>query len=185
VVLSLFHLEAAAGVVTARWEAAGEGMDFRLEARLGEASWQVPFAAAGGGLYVAVDATPLLAAGGIARYTLHGREAGEDWQLLRSESIALDALATAPRLLGAYPNPFNPQTTLRFTLGAPARVRLVVHDVTGRRVRVIADESFAAGVHERIWDGRDDGGNELASGIYLLRLNTAAGGQAQRLVLLR
>jgi hypothetical protein len=104
---------------------------------------------------------------------------------LRSETVSLSAHAAAPRLLGAYPNPFNPQTTLRFTLGAPARVRLTVHDVTGRHVRVIADEAFAAGMYERIWDGRDDGGRELASGIYLLRLNTVAGEQAQRLVLLR
>ena len=73
-------------------------------------------------------------------------------------------------LLGSYPNPFNPETTLRFTLAEPARVTLAVYDVLGRRCRVIDAGLLAAGLHNLAWDGRDEGGADVPSGIYLLRL---------------
>ena len=85
-----------------------------------------------------------------------------------------DADPTAPashRLLGNYPNPFNPATTLHFELAAPARVRLEVFDVTGRSVRVLVDDVRESGPQEVSWDGRDRVGNTLPSGVYLARLS--------------
>lgn len=85
----------------------------------------------------------------------------------------------APRRLelrGAYPNPFNPTTTL--LLGIPERsmVRLSVHDTAGRLVRVVAEGELEAGWHEATWDGRNEQGQRLASGIYFTELE--AGGRA-------
>ncbi|MBN2172390.1 MAG: T9SS type A sorting domain-containing protein [Candidatus Krumholzibacteriota bacterium] len=89
------------------------------------------------------------------------------------------------KLLANFPNPFNPTTLVRFHLAEPGAARLVVIDVTGRRVATLFDGPLAAGVHERRWDGRDDAGNPVASGVYLVRLETDAGRWAQKAVLVR
>lgn len=74
-------------------------------------------------------------------------------------------------LLRNFPNPFNPRTTLRFETPEPGRVDLAVYDLRGRLLRHLAAEELDAGVHERIWDGRDDAGRELPSGSYFARLH--------------
>ncbi len=81
-------------------------------------------------------------------------------------------LAIGP-LLG-YPNPFNPRTTFHFALPARERVRLAVHDARGRLVRTLVDGMMEAGRQEVLWDGRDDGGRGVASGVYLARVRSAS-----------
>jgi len=68
------------------------------------------------------------------------------------------------------PNPFNPRTTLRFELTAGATVELAVFDVSGRRIATLAAGHRAAGRHEAVWQGRDDDGRSVPSGVYLARL---------------
>lgn len=73
------------------------------------------------------------------------------------------------------PNPFNPQVTLRFELPrTTALTTLEFFDVAGRRVRVMAASSLEPGAHEFTWDGTDDGGRRVSSGIYLARLRADA-----------
>jgi hypothetical protein len=72
--------------------------------------------------------------------------------------------------LRAHPNPFNPHTTLRFELAAASVVRLELFAVDGRRVRTLLSAPLAAGPHFKVWDGRDDRGNAVASGSYVARL---------------
>lgn len=86
------------------------------------------------------------------------------------------------RLEPARPNPFNPATTIAFTLDRPQVARLRIIDAAGHSVRVLADESFAAGRHVRTWDGRDDAGRGMASGVYWAEL-TAGGASAERVKL--
>ncbi len=74
------------------------------------------------------------------------------------------------------PNPFNPRTTLRFTLPAAGRARLAVYSVAGQLVRVLADGPMDAGRHGLVWDGLDDAGRSVASGVYLCRLTVADAG---------
>ncbi|MBN1824984.1 MAG: agmatine deiminase family protein [Candidatus Eisenbacteria bacterium] len=71
------------------------------------------------------------------------------------------------------PNPFNPQTTFRFDLKYEDHVELTVFDVRGRAVRHLVDGARDAGSHEVVWDGRDDRGRELSSGVYYYRLRAA------------
>ncbi len=78
--------------------------------------------------------------------------------------------APAGRLHPPAPNPFNPQTVVRFDLVRDGFTELDVYDMNGRRVRTLASGFLTAGEHEAIWDGRDDGGRPLASGVYLFRL---------------
>jgi len=76
----------------------------------------------------------------------------------------------AGRLHGAVPNPFNPQTTVRFELDRAGAVRLDVFDLEGRRVRTLVNGQREAGAHEAQWDGRDAAGKAVASGVYLFQL---------------
>ncbi len=69
-----------------------------------------------------------------------------------------------------WPNPFNPSTRVSFDLAAPGRVMLEVYDVRGKLVRRLAAEDLPAGRHERVWDGRNDAGDGVASGTYFARL---------------
>ena len=74
-----------------------------------------------------------------------------------------------------FPNPFNPSTTLNFRLNQPGLVQLSVVDLAGRRIATLLDEVRSEGEHRMVWDGRDDHGRQVASGIYFVRLES--GGQ--------
>ena len=76
------------------------------------------------------------------------------------------------RLHGAYPNPFNPQTSIRYELGRAGPVKVAVYALDGRRVATLVDERQSAGAHEIAWSGRDDAGRSVASGVYMCRLVT-------------
>jgi len=85
-----------------------------------------------------------------------------------------------------YPNPFNPTTTITFTLGARGHVELIVYDVAGRRIRTLVSGVRSAGsTYPAEWDGRDDGGRPVASGVYFYRLTTRGFVEVRKLVLLK
>jgi hypothetical protein len=84
-------------------------------------------------------------------------------------TAAPETPVAAARLLGAAPNPFNPRTDVRFTLERPGSVRLTVHDARGRVVRELADGDWPAGTHAVAWNGVDEGGRRLGSGVYFVR----------------
>ena len=86
---------------------------------------------------------------------------------------------------GAYPNPFNPSTTLRFALATPEHARLDVYDLAGRRLRTLVDADLPAAEHEAVWDGRDDRGSVLPSGVYFARLTAGGFRSSQKLMLLK
>lgn len=95
---------------------------------------------------------------------------------------------TAPALstrLVAYPNPFNPSTTLRLHQQSSGRASLQIFDIAGRAIRTLLDGPLAAGSHERIWDGRDDAGRRLASGVYFARFESGEGRDEEKLILLK
>jgi hypothetical protein len=187
VFLQHFAVEAAPGAVSVRWEvsAGSDAADFRLEASGGQSRWQVPFAEAPAGIFSALDRSAEVAAGGRVTYSLFANEGDGFWQLLRSESVAVDPMPRATRIAGAWPNPFNPRVTLRFELAAAGAARLAIYDIGGREMAVLANGTLAGGPHEFVWDGRDAAGRELASGLYVARLVSAGGEDTQRLVLAR
>ncbi|UCH83657.1 MAG: T9SS type A sorting domain-containing protein, partial [Candidatus Latescibacterota bacterium] len=83
------------------------------------------------------------------------------------------------------PNPFNPVTTIRFSLPSPSRVRLVVYDVKGRHIATLIDERLPAGQRRVAWNGRDSRGNPVSSGVYFYRLKTEDKTLSRKMVLLR
>lgn len=103
---------------------------------------------------------------------------------------AVSPTSSTPDLATAFlrpnhPNPFNPRTTLRFRLTTPGEIRLEVFDAAGRRVRTLARGPVSEGEHAVVFDGRDDAGRPLASGVYRYRLSAAGVDQGRSMVLVR
>ncbi len=90
-----------------------------------------------------------------------------------------------PLLRAARPNPFNPTTELSFELPSAGRVRLSVVDVTGRLVRTLVNGPMSAGLHTATWDGVNEAGESVASGVYLYNLTSENGSETKRMVLMR
>ena len=118
-------------------------------------------------------------------------EPGEDDVVLFAKPVAegpeaswlagADSLAVRPG-----PNPFNPETTLRFQLPEAAPVTLTIHNTAGQRVvELVRGEILTAGLHERAWSGTDEAGRPVASGLYLYRLVAGKQVRVGKLALIR
>ncbi len=129
-----------------------------------------------------------------------------------SELLRLDGLSAAPEILSAFvneqealvshpaafalnqnaPNPFNPSTTISFSLPEAGTATLGIYSVNGQLVRTLVDDELSAGTHEIVWNGLDASGRDAASGVYLYRLawhgvseTTTSATSVRRLVLAR
>ncbi|MFQ5768946.1 MAG: FlgD immunoglobulin-like domain containing protein [bacterium] len=84
-----------------------------------------------------------------------------------------------------YPNPFNPSTTIRFNLSKTVQATLTIYNTLGQVVRTLCDQRFAAGQHQVVWDGLDNDGRKVASGLYLLRMAASREGTRPEVVQVR
>ncbi len=96
-----------------------------------------------------------------------------------------EADESASQLMQCRPNPFNPSTEITFTLARRESVRLSLFDLRGRRVRRLLETVLPAGAHRRNWNGRDDHGSPLSSGLYLIRLQIADEVQTRKVLLIK
>jgi len=87
--------------------------------------------------------------------------------------------------LRAWPNPFNPSTSISFSLAQPAAVRLAVYNVRGQCVRTLLHAPCEAGEHSPVWDGRDDTGRPAGSGVYFFRLQEGGAVSTTRAVMVK
>ncbi len=95
-------------------------------------------------------------------------------------------LPATHRLGACAPNPFNPATTIGFSLANRAQVELIVYDLTGRRVRtLLAGRWVEAGDHEAKWRGIDEQGREVAAGVYLARFRAGEITATRRMTLIK
>jgi len=100
-------------------------------------------------------------------------------------SVTADATVPATRILGSFPNPFNPHARIRIALGRDGPVRVNIFDLQGRLITTLFEGLSEARVHELIWDGTDTEGNPVASGVYVVSLNGAANADSRKIVLLK
>ena len=87
--------------------------------------------------------------------------------------IRIDVESISPlsfALQGNYPNPFNPATTITFSLPSHGCVNLDVYNTAGQKVHELVSDSRAPGIHSVVWDGRDESGLPVSSGVYIARL---------------
>jgi len=92
---------------------------------------------------------------------------------------------TGRMLRTTHPNPFNPRTSIGFTVEQAQQVTLAVYDMTGRRVVVLVDEVVGAGDHHVDWNGADEQGRTVGSGAYLVRLESLEVVESQKIMLVR
>jgi arabinogalactan endo-1,4-beta-galactosidase len=87
--------------------------------------------------------------------------------------------------LNIYPNPFNPSTTIRYTLSARSQVSLVVYNLLGQKIRTLIDEERNAGEFSIPWLGNDDAGRKVVSGVYFIRMIVGSISKTQKIVLVK
>jgi hypothetical protein len=95
---------------------------------------------------------------------------------------------TTPRLFSLnqnYPNPFNPSTQIEFSLSSKERVELSIYDMLGRKIRTLINTEIEPGQHSVIWDGANESGQDVASGVYLYKLSAGSSSDVRRMTLVR
>ena len=89
------------------------------------------------------------------------------------------------KLHQSYPNPANPTSTIPFSLGDEGHVTLRVYNVTGRLVKILVNKSLKSDIYNIVWDGKDEKGNTVSSGIYFYRLVAGSYTDEKKLLLLK
>lgn len=181
--------EVRAGEVVIGWSVSGlDDHQFRLTGRsrddTDEPAWSVPFEDGdAAGSYRAVD-KPARALYPVI-YKLDVRSGDGPWVALGEREVRVSSdFGENPTIHAVFPNPFNPQVTIAFSLPEESRVRAEVYDLLGRRVRTLADAVLPVGQHEVFWDSRDEAGRPKATGTYILRISTEQGPVLTRKLLL-
>lgn len=90
-----------------------------------------------------------------------------------SEFSAIDesnALPTAFKVEQNYPNPFNPETTIKYQAPKNTHIRMNIYSINGQKIRTLVNEEKQAGYYTVVWDGKNDGGMNVASGIYIMQI---------------
>lgn len=89
------------------------------------------------------------------------------------------------RLEQNFPNPFNPTTTLAFSIKDAENVSLTIYDVAGRRVRELVNERRDRGAYKVVWDGQNDAGQIVASGVYFYKLTAGSFTDTKKMTILK
>jgi hypothetical protein len=84
-----------------------------------------------------------------------------------------------------YPNPFNPSTTINFAIPKTDKVSLIIYDLVGRNVKTLINDELASGTHIVTWNGTDDAGNIVPSGVYFYKLQTGTFSETRKMMLLK
>ncbi|HVP36362.1 MAG TPA: T9SS type A sorting domain-containing protein, partial [Terriglobales bacterium] len=84
-----------------------------------------------------------------------------------------------------YPNPFNPFTTIEYYLPKPAHVSLCIYNILGQKVKTLLDEYQSPGIRRTIWDGKDERGNSVTSGIYFYKLAAPEFSEVKKMLLIK
>jgi hypothetical protein len=122
---------------------------------------------------------------------LTGAEAGPNARYkltIAKPTGVLDEIVGLPTVFALeqnYPNPFNPSTAVRFALPSDASVRLTVYDILGREVRMLVNEELKAGYHLAMWDGKNNFGTSVSSGVYIYRIEAGSFISTKKMMLMK
>lgn len=107
------------------------------------------------------------------------------WDENQTTSVELEPSPPALQLSQNHPNPFNPVTTISFTVPSRSHVTLSIYSPSGQLVRTLIDGTLPAGTRDEIWDGTNDSGSPVSSGVYFYRLEAGKAVMSKKMVLLR
>jgi hypothetical protein len=182
------------------WHAYTDGSGIHIEWILSEAAEHSDFtvfrAEVNIGSYTKIDDPDIERNDLVYRFTDESAEPGKRYYykvlLVKGESSRLlvetDVVSlpgVAPELYQNYPNPFNPNTTISYALPDKAHTTLSIYTVEGKLVRLLVNETLAAGYKQIIWDGRDNHGIPLSSGVYVYRLKAGSNALTKKMILLK
>ncbi len=88
-------------------------------------------------------------------------------------------------LSGAYPNPFNPSTTISFSLEKAANTSLEIYNQKGQLVKTLVNANLSAGTHKLVWSGDDENGSAVSSGLYFYRMKSGKFSSTKKMVLMK
>ncbi|NOX88610.1 MAG: T9SS type A sorting domain-containing protein [Calditrichaeota bacterium] len=160
------------------WNLVGGDQFFYIDQRRGheDSDWT---------LYAAVAQAPEEAAGVSMRARYTSFPTGKTWwddfaiQEIIPLAVSVDdpsqqlpVIATDYRLSNNYPNPFNPTTVIEYTVPKAGKVNIAVYDVLGRKVRTLVNQNLMPGTYNVVWDGTDDAGERVTTGVYFYQMHT-------------
>ncbi len=96
-----------------------------------------------------------------------------------------ELILPASSLSQNYPNPFNPETTISFTTENTENTEVIIYNLKGQKVRTLVNEEFPAGRHSVLWDGRDNKGKPVSTGMYFYKLETGAFSAVKKMILIK
>ncbi|MCK4653811.1 MAG: T9SS type A sorting domain-containing protein [Candidatus Cloacimonetes bacterium] len=97
-----------------------------------------------------------------------------------------DIMPIASQLIGNYPNPFNPITTISFiTTANTVNTKIVIYNIKGQKVKTLANNRFNVGTHQVVWDGKDENGKSVTSGIYFYKMNSGKFTSTKKMILMK
>jgi len=119
-----------------------------------------------------------------ALYGLYESDASNEVivELTEADNILIPARSA---LLGNYPNPFNPTTTIKFALSEDSYVSLDIYNIKGERVRTLVQENLTAQYHSILWNGLDSSGKQVSSGIYFYKMKAGKFVSNRKMILLK
>jgi hypothetical protein len=112
----------------------------------------------------------------------------DDVSIMETAATGVEANGAMPteyNLSQNYPNPFNPTTSMEFTMITAGAAKLVVYDILGSEVRTLVNAARNSGTHTVTWDGRDNAGNEVTSGMYFYRLTAGGNSWTRKMMFLK
>ncbi|MCB5228541.1 MAG: S8 family serine peptidase [Candidatus Cloacimonetes bacterium] len=108
---------------------------------------------------------------------------GNIYQATPADDPVVPAISTG--LIGNYPNPFNPSTTISFSLQHKAPVEISIYNQKGQKVHQLYNNELPAGEHSLVWNGKDDNGNQAASGVYYYRMKSGTYTSSRKMIMMK
>ncbi|KQC05236.1 MAG: hypothetical protein APR54_00035 [Candidatus Cloacimonas sp. SDB] len=96
-----------------------------------------------------------------------------------------DVVPAHTELLGNYPNPFNPETNIFFTLAEGSEVELTIYNIKGQMIRTLTEGTYGMGQHSVQWDGKDESGTAVTSGVYFYKITAGSYNSMKKMILLK
>ena len=96
-----------------------------------------------------------------------------------------DLIPLITKLNQNYPNPFNPETTINYSLKENSKVSLNIYNIKGQKVKQLVSDQLSAGQHSVIWNGKNDNGKSVSSGIYFYKLKAGKYSKIKKMLLLK
>lgn len=186
VLLQEFRIEQRGDQVQIQWQLSetSDEANFMLQARTAEREWVVPHDTRDARRFAATDDMGRAQRGEAVTYSLFYANA-HAWVLLREQEFTAATATIATRLLNPYPNPANPSARIRYELATSQRVTVSIYSVDGQRVVTLVRGVLPQGAGSVLWNGTDDRGQAVASGLYVVQMTSDRHGETQKLLLVR